>query len=63
MNYCNAPFTSSRQQATALVFAVLVTLSMLGGINLLATQGGTGAQMAAAQLQQQALAASTAKGS
>ena len=67
MNSYNATVTSTRQQATALGFAVLATLSMLGGINLLATQSGSDAQMAAAQLQlqQQALAASaagTAKG-
>ena len=65
MNSRNTTFTSTRQQATALGFAVLATLSMLGGINLLATQGGSDAQLAAAHLQQQALAASaagTAKG-
>ena len=67
MNSHNATFTSTRQQATALGFAALVTLSMLGGINLLAMHGGTDAQRAAAQLQlqQQSLAASaagTAKG-
>ena len=67
MNSRNTTFTSTRQQATALGFAVFATLSMLSGINLLATQGGSGAQLAAAplQLQQQTLAASaagTAKG-
>lgn len=69
MNSHNATVTSTRQQTTALGFAALVTLSMLGGINLLATQGGTEAQRAAAQLQQQqqqqalaACAAGTAKG-
>ena len=62
MNTRNTTTASSRQQATALVFATLVTLWMLGGINLLATQGGTDAQMAAARVQQQATAASTAKG-
>ena len=65
MDNHNATFTSARQQATALGFAMLVTLSMLGGINMLALQGGADAQMAAAQLHQQALAASaagTAKG-
>ena len=67
MNSHNATVASTRQQTTALGFAALVTLSMLGGINLLATQGGTEAQRAAAQLQQQqqalaACAAGTARG-
>jgi len=53
-------FATTRQQARALGFAVMVTLAMLGGINLLATQGGADAQMAAAKLQLQALAASAA---
>lgn len=60
MNSHHATFTSTRQQATALGFAVLTTLSILGGINMLATQGGGDAPMAAAQLHQQALAACAA---
>ena len=62
MNSHNVTFTSSRQQATAIGFAVLVTLSMLGGINLLAMQGGTDAQRAFAQQQMQQTSAASAAG-
>ena len=44
----NPTFMNTRQQASAAVLALSLTLSMLFSINLLATQPATDAQMAAA---------------
>ena len=44
----NPTFMNTRQQASAAMLAIGMTLSMLFSINLLATQPATDAQMAAA---------------